>query len=289
MKTPQLSYYDMTPGAVAFSTTRLGGYGTGAYGEFNITHYCGDEPSTVTKNRAALCQLLGIADQALILPRQTHGTEVLRVDESLLTLPPHTRQERLEGIDALVTDLRDVCIGVSTADCIPVLVYDTRRHIAAAIHAGWRGTVARIVEKTIVRMAEWYGSQPEDMVAQTGPGISLPSFEVGDEVYEAFRDAGFQMTAIARRMARQKAGEPTSDGRHVAQHSDGEAGSNGAREMRWHIDLPECNRLQLLTCGIPQEAVSVSPVCTYLQPHRFFSARRLGIQSGRIFTAIMMK
>ena len=274
MKTPQLSYYDMTPGAVAFSTTRLGGYGTGAYGEFNITHYCGDELAIVTKNRAALCQLLGIADQALILPRQTHGTEVLRVDESLLTLPHHTQQERLEGIDALVTDLRDVCIGVSTADCIPVLVYDTRRHVAAAIHAGWRGTVARIVEKTIVRMAEWYGSQPEDMVAQTGPGISLPSFEVGDEVYEAFRDAGFQMTAIARRMARQKAGEPASD---------------GAREMRWHIDLPECNRLQLLACGIPQEAVSVSPVCTYLQPHRFFSARRLGIQSGRIFTAIMMK
>lgn len=285
----ELLEYDLGKGVRAFSTLRGRVVDGDGYSSFNITHYCGDEASHVAACRAQLCSELGIADTALLLPRQVHSDRVVTIDAPFLEFFPPFRPDALDDCDALVTNLRGICIGVSTADCIPVLVYDTRHHVAAAIHAGWRGTVARIVEKTIVRMAEWYGSQPEDMVAQTGPGISLPSFEVGDEVYEAFRDAGFQMTAIARRMARQKAGEPASDGRHVAQHSDGEAGSNGAREMRWHIDLPECNRLQLLACGIPQEAVSVSPVCTYLQPHRFFSARRLGIQSGRIFTAIMMK
>ena len=256
--TPNLVYYNMGSDVLAFSTTRRGGCGKGAYAEFNITHYCGDNPDVVHQNRQALCQLLGIDDNHLVLPRQVHQVEIRNIDAKFMSLSKAERCAALEGIDAVMTNLPGVCIGVSTADCIPVLLYDTQRRIAAAVHAGWRGTVARIVEKSLIRMTEWYGTHPQDIVAQIGPGISLTSFEVGDEVYDTFQEAGFEMSLISKKYE------------------------------KWHIDLPQCNRLQLLECGVSEQNISLSSICTYQQHDTFFSARRLGIESGRIFTGIMM-
>ena len=159
-----------------------------------------------------------------------------------MELSDSNRQEKLEGIDALMTNLPGVCIGVSTADCIPILLYDQKQHASCAIHAGWRGTVKRIAEKAVQRMVEVYGTEPSDLIAQIGPGISLDSFEVGNEVYEAFSEAGFDM----------------------------------------------CNFLQLTASGVPAEQISISQICTFKQYDTYFSARRLGINSGRIYTAIML-
>ena len=258
MTEPKLQYYALGDGVTAFSSTRQGGYSVGRYGEFNINRYCGDDDEAIRQNREALCRLLGIADTRLLMPHQVHKTEIAIVDEELLNAPAEERQQRLEGIDALMTNVAGVCIGVSTADCIPVLLYDKVHHAGCAIHAGWRGTVQRIVEKTVARMTATYGTCPADLTAQIGPGIHLDSFEVGDEVYDTFADAGFDMPAISRMYE------------------------------KWHIDLPECNRRQLLRSGVPVDHISVSPVCTFQQSTTYFSARRLGIDSGRIFTAILL-
>ena len=184
--------------------------------------------------------------------------ETAQIDESFFSLTEEQQAQHLEGIDAVMTHLPGVCIGVSTADCIPLLVYDCRHHVVAAIHAGWRGTVKRIAEQTVSKMTSTYGSRPEDLRVQIGPGISLDSFEVGDEVYEAFRTAGFNMPSISH------------------------------RQEKWHIDLPECNRQQLLSAGVPASAINIANICTVKQSTTFFSARRQGIQSGRIFTGIML-
>jgi hypothetical protein len=138
------------------------------------------------------------------------------------------------------------------------------KHAVCAIHAGWRGTVRRIVEKAVEAMTASYATQPQHLVAQIGPGIHLDSFEVGDEVYEAFVQEGFDMQAISKKYPCKECGS------------------------KWHIDLPECNRLQLITAGLPSQSIQVSPVCTFQQAEDYFSARRLGINSGRIFTAIKM-
>ena len=259
MVKPVLHFYDISQDVVAFSTTRQGGYSEGSYGQFNINRYCGDSAEAISQNRLALCQLLQIDDRHLLMPHQVHLTEVAVIDEAFLCLDENERQQHLEGIDAIMTDRAGVCIGVSTADCIPVLLYDNVHHAVCAIHAGWRGTVSRIVEQSIKAMTATYGTNPMDVVAQIGPGISLDSFEVGDEVYEAFAQAGFTMEQISR------------------------------REAKWHIDLPACNRLQLLAMGVKPECISVSDICTYKAHDTFFSARRLGINSGRIFTAMMLK
>jgi YfiH family protein len=239
----------MGAGVLAFSTMRQGGCSTGNYADFNINNYCGDAPEHIARNRQALAALIGVSEQHIVMPHQTHGSVVCRVDA-----PP---AEVLEGVDAVMTDVKGLCIGVSTADCIPILLYDAEHHAACAVHAGWRGTVKRIVQEAVRQMQAAYDSQPCQLKAVIGPGISLESFEVGDEVYQQFADAGFDMDPIARRYA------------------------------KWHLDLPQCNRIQLEAVGVRD--VWMSGICTYQQYEQYFSARRLGINSGRIYTAIVLK
>ena len=263
---PALHFYEFGEGVKAFSSTRKGGCSEGNYAEFNINYYCGDSEEAIQENRSSLCRYLGISEDRLVMPHQVHQTKVVAVDEAFLGLSNAERKARLEGVDALMTNLAGVCIGVSTADCIPVLIYDRVKRVSCAIHAGWRGTVKRIVETAVEAMIFTYGSRPSDLLAQIGPGIHLESFEVGDEVYEAFAKEGFAMETISQRF-------PAADGSSIE---------------KWHIDLPMCNLQQLLSKGIPQSQISVSEVCTFQQSETYFSARRMGINSGRIFTGILM-
>ena len=234
-----------------FSTTRHGGCGEGVYATFNCTHYCEDNPEHVKVNLETLASLLPECPRVIVIPRQTHTTNV-QVIEDVPT------PEELQDVDAVVTQLKDFCLCVSTADCVPVLLYDKEKEVIAAVHAGWRGTVGRIVEKTIEVMKSHYGSEGKDLVACIGPSISLESFEVGDEVYAAFEEAGFDMSRIARRYE------------------------------KWHLDLWEANRMQLLAHGVLPEHIEVAGICTFQHHEDFFSARRLGIKSGRILSGIQI-
>lgn len=240
-----------------FSTTRHGGYSQGSYASFNCNGYCGDMPEAVLKNRELLSSLLPVRGE-LVIPHQVHQTEIRIVDDVFLQKGKPDREALLEGVDALVTNVPKVCLCVSTADCIPVLCYDVRHRAIAAIHAGWRGTVARIVCKTLSVMKKVYGTRGEDIYACIGPGISQDAFEVGDEVYDIFNKAGFDMPRIT------------------------------VRKEKWHIDLWETNRMQLLEFGVNTSRIEVSGICTWKNKDDFFSARRLGIASGRILSGIMM-
>ena len=260
MTEPVLHLYDLGPGVTAFSSTRHGGVGKGNYASFNINYYCGDREEDIMANRKALCQLLGIDASCLVYPHQTHGDVVKTIDSQWMeALSPAEKRYNLDGVDAVMTNLSGVCIGVSTADCIPILLYDGTHHACCAVHAGWRGTVKRIVQKAVEAMASTYGTSPQQLKAVIGPGISLKSFEVGDEVYEQFAQAGFDMARIA------------------------------CKYEKWHIDLWECNKRQLMEVGVPETDIHVAGICTYIHHDDFFSARRLGINSGRIFSGIMLR
>lgn len=199
--------------------------------------------------------------EELVIPVQTHETNCLLIGDAYLSASSQQRQEMLHGVDALITREPGYCLCISTADCVPVLVYDKKHGAIAAIHAGWRGTVAYIVRDTLLRMEKEFGTSGEDVVACIGPSISLASFEVGEEVYEAFQKNGFDMPRISIRK------EET--GKH-------------------HIDLWEANRMQILAFGVPSEQVELARICTYIHHDEFFSARRLGIKSGRILSGIMI-
>lgn len=259
----QLHLYSMPNNRVtAFSTTRHGGCGSGAYGSFNCTPYTGDELSVVLANQERLCKLVDITAEQLIVPYQTHSCNAMIIDESFMQLSSDARHAMLQEKDAIITDVPNLCLCVSTADCVPVLLYDAVREVVAAVHAGWRGTVGKIVVHTIEAMRKKYGTQAADLYAIIGPCISLEAFEVGIEVYEAFKQEGFEMEQIA------------------CWHPEKE---------KYHIDLPMANRLQLLAEGVPLAQIHDSGICTYTQHQKFFSARRLGIHSGRILNGIVMK
>lgn len=179
----------------------------------------------------------------IMIPRQTHSVNVSYVDTT----------DELPDTDAVFTDVPLLTIAVKTADCIPVLLWDDRKRMVAAIHAGWKGTVQYIVRETILKMQ----SDGADLHAIIGPGISLESFEVGDEVYDRFHEAGFPMDRIARRF------------------------DSG----RWHIDLWEANKWILDQCGVTDIHVDGTDTMT---TENLYSARRETINTGRNINAIMI-
>lgn len=248
-------------GVIAFSTTRKGGCSKGTYATFNCSPHCGDNPDAVSCNLQHLGTLLPTFPVDWVIPHQVHGTQVLEVGQEYADASQEERLEMLEGVDALVTDRPGYCLCVSTADCIPLLFYDKVRRVVAAAHAGWRGTVSRIAEKILCHMGHRYGSRPEDVCVAIGPGISLEAFEVGVEVHEAFLEAGFPMDKVSRWY------RPSA---------------------HWHIDLWAANYWLLRQGGVTPEHIELSGVCSYLQCDDFFSARRLGVHSGRTLSGIML-
>lgn len=194
----------------------------------------------------------------VICGHQVHDVRVAVVDRPDLT------REELEGYDAFVTNLKGCAIGVRTADCIPVLLYDPQHKAVAAVHSGWKGTVRRISQHTIQVMHDTFGTDASDLIAMIGPGISRRSFQVGEEVVGMFRESGFPMDGIW-----QYDGEPvpcTMRGGH-------------------HIDLIQANRWLLESAGVRPENIQSCDICTY-EDGRFYSARREGMKCGRIINAI---
>lgn len=244
-----------------FVTTRHGGVSEGAYASFNPGEYSGDDPEAVSENRKLLADAIGIPSGRIFAPFQVHGAEIRSIEPFFLSLPLDEQQAYLHGVDALVTNVPDVCIAVATADCVPVLLYAPDVKAVAAVHAGWRGTVQQIAAKTVRFLVEEYNADPSLMKAGIAPSISQEAFEVGEEVVEAFREAGFDMQRILKR-----------------KEETGKA----------HIDLWEANRLQLLNSGLVAENIEVAGICTYTHHDEFFSARRLGIRSGRMLSGIFI-
>lgn len=196
----------------------------------------------------------------VIQGHQVHDCKVAVIDSPGLT------REELEGYDAFVTRLPDVAIGVRTADCIPVLLYDPVQRAVAAVHAGWKGTVMHISQKTINVMVQRFGCNPSAMRAVIGPGIGPDSFQVGEEVAEHFKQADFPMDEVWS-FRGPGDGSPMSGGHH--------------------IDLFKANRWLLEDAGIPAAHIQITGIDTFTD-ESFFSARREGVRCGRIINAIKL-
>lgn len=174
--------------------------------------------------------------------------------------------------DALITQVPGLWIGVYSADCVPILVADTRLKVVAAIHAGWRGTVGGITRATVERMTTDFGCRPEDLQAVIGPSISPEAFEVGEEVVMLFRQAAFP-ESIIRHQSSVACESEVSDIADI-------------RSSSFYIDLWQANRWLLTEAGLRKEHIQLTGLCTWGLPNRFFSARREGYSTGRIVSAI---
>ena len=176
---------DAYPEVAHFVTTRHGGISTGAYGSFNCSPYTNDSCVNVNRNQNWLFQCMNHQIKELFIPEQSHGCASLIINESFFKESLERRRLLLRGMDALITNVPGYCVCVTTADCVPVLLYDKKQHVVAAVHAGWKGTVKHIVSNVMDHLNKMFGTQGEDVIACIGPSISLESFEVGDEVCQS--------------------------------------------------------------------------------------------------------
>lgn len=233
-------------GLTAAESTRHGGVSAAPYHALNLGKSTGDDPECVAQNRRLFCAALGFQPDQMAWSKQVHGDQV-----RIVTAPGGA-----EGYDALITNRSDILLCVSVADCTPVLIFDRATGAMAAIHAGWRGTAARIVHKTLLRMAAEYGTRGQDCYAYTGTCIEQARFETGEEVARQFAP-------------------------HLWYFDPG--------RNKYFIDLKGANHAQLLEFGIPPEQTQQSPWCTMRDNADYFSHRAEKGTTGRMLAVIGKK
>lgn len=236
--------------ASAYHTTRGACTPSEPYSGFNLCHYTGDNPAHTGACRDSLAEMFGIPSDRIVIPRQTHSTNV-----AVITALPVSPDD-IEDVDAVVTDQRGLIIGVNTADCVPVVLLDPKTDIYAVAHAGWRGAVNGIVGNTVKAMLS-LGSSPHYIQAAIGPSICAGCFEVGDEVASRF-----PADCVSR-----KPGEKP------------------------HVSLQEYIVKSLLSLSLQQYNIHpyTPSSCTRCHPDIYWSARRMGIDSGRIYTFVVIR
>lgn len=239
-------------------TTRSGGVSPLPESALNLGTFTDDPRDNILENRRRLSVALGAASWPLITVRQIHSAIVHRVET-----PPVSGEEATA--DALIGHQAEVLLAVQTADCLPILLADRRTGAIAAVHAGWRGTLAGIVARTVEQMQQAFQTQPADLLAAIGPAIGPCCFEVGPEVVSLFSEAWPDTQSLV---------SPPPSGL-----STGKA----------HFNLGLANRRQLRHAGLADSSIFESRLCTICHNDRFFSYRfELGAERpvGRLMGVI---
>jgi polyphenol oxidase len=262
-------------------STRTGGVTT-AYrpaqraGELNLGFTQTDARENVTENRRRFLEALGVPEMKLVTLKQIHSSVVKRAGAS-----DADRHTPCQG-DGLMTNEPGVLLAIQTADCIPVLVADVRKRAVAAFHAGWRGTLQRIVESGVGRMRSEFRSRPEDLIAAIGPGIAACCYAVGEEVRSEFAS---QFAYASDLFTEVSDSDPIRD-KYPLLFLTARAPGHSNLGPQLHLDLMEANRRQLLDAGLRAESIAAIGDCTRCQNNRYFSYRAEQGFTGRLLSVV---
>jgi polyphenol oxidase len=235
-------------------TTRHGGAEHAAESFFDLGQGNGSTYRLTSDNRRSFMSALHLGDMNLVTLRQVHSGRFIIISEKCNQGNPS------EG-DALITRMKNVALAVLVADCLPVLVVDPVTRVIAAIHAGWKGILARIVENTVAGMRQSFGSAGSDLMVAIGPGIRSCCFEVGQEVISLFEQT-YPIESLA----------------NPHQHHPG----------KWFLDLRAALNFQFSSAGIKGTNIFDMGTCTRCNTQEFFSYRGEGASSGRMLGIIAM-
>jgi hypothetical protein len=237
--------------------TRHGGVSQDDYKSLNMSFKEGDEDNHVLQNWGRLAGAFNISLEQFLVVNQVHKDDIFIVK-------PYGGyfSSRAElDYDAIMTDRVDLAICVKTADCVPVFIVDRVKKVIAAVHAGWRGSALGISAKAVRTLMENYGSQPQDILAAIGPSIGQCCYQVDAAVSDNF-----------------------------LQQEDNEKFLFAAKKSgKWLLDLACANRRQIINCGIPEENIDLSDLCTVCNQDKFFSHRGSGGVTGRQINFMMIK
>ncbi|HEX7266416.1 MAG TPA: peptidoglycan editing factor PgeF [Streptosporangiaceae bacterium] len=229
----------------AMVTTRHGGVSAGRYATLNLSFAVGDDASNVRENRRRVAAALGAPLDTFVFAAQVHGRRVTVVSAADRGRGALAADDAIGPADALVTAEPGTVLAILVADCVPIVLYDPAAHVLACVHAGWRGTVAQVAQAALAAMRS-LGTRPRDVIAGIGPSIAPGSYQVGEEVAGAARDAFGQRAQTLLR--------PAGPG-------------------RWLVALPAANRHALRTAGVPDSQIHLAATPTEPDPGQFFSHR----------------
>ena len=220
---------------------------------FSLALHTGENEEEIIENRNIVAKALQ-SDKHLhfIVANQTHSDHITIIGKKE-TKGWDSLENAIEDCDALITNEKDIVLTILTADCVPILLYDSEKKVVAAVHAGWKGTKAKIIAKTVLKMNEIYGCEPKNIIAALAPSIGSCCYEVGEDVAEHFFD-----TATGYRQV----------------------------EDKYMLDLPCINKYQLLEVGLSEDNIEMSDICTACEVDRYFSYRKEQGCSGRFMSMI---
>ena len=256
-------------------STRVSGC-SDAYGgsSLNLGFTTHDTRAAVERNREAFLRALDTNPSIwhLVTQRQVHSDLIHYV----------TAPDAHPTGDGLITEVPGLLLGVQTADCLPILLADTKRRAVGAFHAGWRGTLKRIVEKGVGEMRRQFGSAPADLRAAIGPGIHSCCYQVGEEVWEKFHSQ-FAYAAEVFREVRES--NPVHE-KYPLLFLTARPPGHGPEETLLYLDLVDANIRQLLDAGVPAENITASPLCTSCRTDLLFSYRKEKGVVGRLLAVV---
>ena len=248
-----------------------------AAGELNLGFTAADRRDDVVENRRRLAEAVtGSAKTPIIALRQFHSNLVVIADKK------DAGRERPRKADGVISAVPGALVAIQTADCIPVLVTDRRQRVVAAFHAGWRGTVKRIVELGVGRMRLQFGCKPEDLVAAIGPGAAQCCYAVGEDLLSEFES----QFSYARELFREVFDSDPVRTKYPMLFLTQRAPGHSPIGPQLHLDLSEANRRQLLDAGVERSAISTTGGCTNCHTDLFFSHRGSRGHAGRMMSVI---
>jgi polyphenol oxidase len=247
---------------VHFISTRLGGLSLPPYTSFNLAFHVDDNPAIVLNNRELLAVSLNIPLSNFVTAQQVHQANVAIITDSMRGKGSVDFDSAIPATDAMVTDIPNICLMILTADCVPILLFDPKRNVIGIVHAGWKGTVNFIAQKTVKAMQVHFGCSPTEIIAGIGPSIGPCCYEVGADVIIEFE-----------RMMPDKLGTILKKN------------SNGKK----YLNLWAANTIQLRQFGIPEKNIEIANICTHCHTERFYSARKDGMHTGRFGSGIMLQ
>lgn len=241
-----------------FVSTRPGGFSSPPFHSLNLAFHVSDNAELVAANREILATELNIPLSNFVTAQQVHEANIAIVTEAMRGTGSTDFATALPATDSLITNIPNVCLMVLTADCVPLILFDPNKKVIGVVHAGWKGTVQLIAQKTVTVMQKQFGCSPVDIIAGIGPSIGSCCYEVGAEVIrEIERNLPNRIEYILNK--------------------------------KGFFNLREANKNQLVQLGISEKNIEVAGICTRCHSDIFYSARKNGINTGRYGTGIMLR
>jgi polyphenol oxidase len=245
--------------------SRTGGISKPPFLSLNFDTRDGDTIKNVEHNKTTAGKLFGFDASMVLTINQVHGNDVLIIDKSVQDISGISKT----SADAMITNQYGIAIGILTADCVPILLADPLKKLISVVHAGWRGTVKCIVQKTIETMVKQFGSDKKEIVAAIGPSIGQCCYKVDGVVAREFRNNNEFIIPLSPLV---------------------EVESKGSGEnVEWRLDLKRANLNQVLHSGLLETNISVEDICTSCRNDLFFSYRADNKKTGRQLNFIMMR